>query len=370
MISSSNLFPRALLLIGMAALPFVGFALPEHEAPSAVYTLNNAVSGNRVLTFSRDDRGTLRLDGTYPTGGKGTGASLGDQGALALTEDGHWLLAVNAGSNELSVFSIHHDALVLTDIVPSGGMNPISVTIADNLVYVLNAGGAVGATDNISGFYLTKQGLLVAVPESTQPLSGANVAPAQVSFGLGGDVLIVTEKKTNRVDTFVVAEDGRAGPVISTPSSGATPFGFAVSSRGFVFVSEAVSSALSSYRLHADGSLQLVTPSLSNLQKAACWAVLSHNQKYAYTANAASNTISGYKVQSNGSVTLLDSTGFTAQTDDHPLDLATTGNGRFVYSLNTNSKTIVGFRMSEDGRLIRVSDIGGLPIGGSGLVAR
>jgi 6-phosphogluconolactonase (cycloisomerase 2 family) len=172
------------------------------------------------------------------------------------------------------------------------------------------------------------------------------------------------------VDTFVIAEDGRAGPVISAPSSGATPFGFAVSSRGFVFVSEAVSSALSSYRLHADGSLQLVTASLSNQQKAACWVVLSHNQKYAYTANAASNTISGYRVAADGSVVLLNSTGVTAQSDDHPLDLATTGNGRFVYSLNTNSKTIVGFRMGEDGSLIRVSDIGGLPAGGSGLVAR
>ena len=34
------------------------------------------------------------------TSGTGTGAGLGSQGSLALSADGRWLLAVNAGSNE------------------------------------------------------------------------------------------------------------------------------------------------------------------------------------------------------------------------------------------------------------------------------
>ncbi len=137
-----------------------------------------------------------------------------------------------------------------------------------------------------------------------------------------------------------------------------------------LFVSEAVSSALSSYRLQSDGTLTLVTGSLVNKQAAACWAVLSKNEKYAYTANAASNTISGYRIAENGSVTLLDTTGVTAAADDHPLDLAVSNNGRFLYALNSGSKTIVGFHLGDDGRLTRVSGVGNLPAGGAGLVAR
>jgi 6-phosphogluconolactonase len=171
-------------------------------------------------------------------------------------------------------------------------------------------------------------------------------------------------------DGFAVDDSGRAGPVTSTPSSGATPFGFAISSKGFIFVSEAASSALSSYQLGANGAVTVVTGTLVNKQAAACWAVLSKNDKYAYTANAASNTISGYRVAANGSVTLLNSSGITATADDHPLDMVVSNNGRFLYSLNSNSKTIVSFRLGEDGSLTRVGSIGGLPAGGSGLVAR
>jgi 6-phosphogluconolactonase (cycloisomerase 2 family) len=366
MIAFRNLVVRTLVLAaGMLAL-----ASSARAEPGAVYTLGNAVDANRVLVFSRNAHGGLDPAMSYPTGGKGTGAGLGSQGALTLTDDGRWLLAVNAGSHSLSVFSVHKHSLVLTDVVASGGFNPISVTVADNLVYVLNAGGAAGSSDNISGFYLSERGQLIALPRSTQPLSGANVAPAQVSFGLRGDVLVVTEKATSRVDTFTVDENGRAGPIISTPSSGSTPFGFAISSKGYAFVSEAASSALSSYRLQRDAAVALVTGSLINHQAAACWTVLSKNEKYAYTANAASNTISGFRVASNGTLTLLSQAGLTAVTDDHPIDMAVSNNGRFLYSLNSNSRTLVAFAVAEDGSLSRVASIGDLPAAVAGLAAR
>jgi 6-phosphogluconolactonase (cycloisomerase 2 family) len=277
---------------------------------------------------------------------------------------------VNAGSNELSVFSVRNNSLVLTDVVPSGGSQPISVTVAHNLIYVLNAGGAVGAADNISGFYLTERGQLHALPGSTQPLSGANVGPAQVSFGLRGDVLVVTEKATHLIDGFAVDQSGRAGPAMTRPSSGAVPFGFAISSKGFLFVSEAPASALSSYKVQDNGSLDLVTASLVNQQGAACWVVLSKDEKYAYTANATTDSISGYRIHENGALTLLDSNGLTAVAGDSPIDLAVSQNGRYLYALNAASGTIVGFRVGADGSLARVDEIGGLPAGGAGLVAR
>ncbi|MFT3784399.1 MAG: beta-propeller fold lactonase family protein [Nibricoccus sp.] len=375
MTSAKFTFARSILLsLGLLALPLSVFAHDDdrhsRDVPEAVYTISNATDGNRVLTFSRNAHGELTHGFDYPTGGLGTGGSLGNQGALAMTNDGRWLITVNAGSHEISVFSVREHALVLTDIVPSGGKRPISVTVADNLVYVLNAGGAAGASDNISGFYLTEHGRLYAVPGSTRSLSGPNVGPAQISFGPRGDVLIVVEKATNLIDSFVVDDDGRAGPAISTPSAGATPFGFSISSKGYLFVSEAVQSALSSYKINANGTLTLVTPSLVNHQAAACWVVLSRNEKFAYTANAASNSISGYKIAPNGEATLLDATGLTAATDAHPLDMTVTNDGKFLYSLDTTAATIVGFRTNADGGLTRVSSFSGLPSTATGLVAR
>jgi len=67
---------------------------------------------------------------------------------------------------------------------------------------------------------------------------------------------------------------------------------------------------------------------------------------------------------------LLNTNGLTAVADDHPLDLVVSNDGRFLYSLNSTSKTIVGFRIGADGGLTRVADVGGLPAGGAGLVAR
>lgn len=364
----SHLISRSLLVgFGLWAASLVR---AQNDSPGAVFTETNAPDGNQVLVFARNAKGELASPASYPTGGNGTGAGLGNQGALTLTADGRWLIAVNAGSHQLSVFSVRNDALVLTDVVASGGLRPISVTAADNLVYVLNAGGTVGGTDTISGFFLTDEGKLLWIPGSTQPLSGANVGPAQISFAHRGDVLVVVEKATSRIDSFTVDAWGVASGWKSIASSGATPFGFAVSSHGFAFVSEAVTSALSSYQIGHDGTLAVVTPSLSNHQTAACWAAISKDERYVYTANAATNNLSGYRINHDGSVTLLDSTGITAATDRRPLDLAVSQNGRFVYSLDPGAGTIVGFKMSEDGHLSRVSAAAGAPATATGLAAR
>jgi 6-phosphogluconolactonase len=85
---------------------------------------------------------------------------LGNQGAVVLSNDHKWLLAVNAGSNDISVFQVEDSGLTLTDLVPSGGTEPISVTIYKDLVYVLNDGGLDGDTANISGFQLNSSGEL------------------------------------------------------------------------------------------------------------------------------------------------------------------------------------------------------------------
>jgi len=73
--------------------------------------------------------------------GSGAGSGLGSQGALALSEDGRWIFAVNAGSNDVSVFRVNGRGLSLASRSPSGGIRPVSLTVHDDVLYVLNAGG-------------------------------------------------------------------------------------------------------------------------------------------------------------------------------------------------------------------------------------
>src|SRR5437764_9668678 len=223
------------------------------EGWRAVYTLTNQVAGNAVAVFNRAADGTLSAAGTIATGGTGTGGSLGSQGAVALSDDGRRLFAVNAGSNDVSVFDVGPTGLSLASQTASGGTLPISLTAHGSLLYVLNAGGA----GNISGFSVGAIGGLTPIAGSTQPLSGTNVGPAQVSFSPDGRRLVVTEKNTNLLDVYAVDANGAASGRASVASAGGTPFGFAFGHRNDVFVSEATGSA-SSYVLDA-GNLSLVS---------------------------------------------------------------------------------------------------------------
>ena len=78
----------------------------------------------------------------FPAGGAGTGAGLASQGAVQLSSDGRYLLAVDAGSSDISVLQISWDGslqLVPGGVVPSGGPTPVSIAVHGNLVYVANA---------------------------------------------------------------------------------------------------------------------------------------------------------------------------------------------------------------------------------------
>jgi 6-phosphogluconolactonase (cycloisomerase 2 family) len=365
---------RALLSLGILCallLTMFGSSSPASAAgrAGAVYTITNAPAGNAVLMWQRDADGALTPAGSYPTGGLGSGAGLGSQGALALSEDGDLLFVVDAGSSEISSFHVSRDGLTLADRAPSGGSTPVSIAVSDDLLYVLNAGGE----GNISGFRVNDDGNLRPISNSTRPLSGAATAPAQVSFSPDGEQLVVTEKATNQIDVYQVGSGGRAtGPTVF-PSSGATPFGFAFGKRGTLVVSEANgapgASAASSYRLD-DGELELVSGSVSTTQGAACWVVVTRNGRYAYTANAASGSISGFRIGHHGALTMLNADGRTGVTGDGsgPADMALSHNSQFLYVRNGRIGTIGAFAVSSDGSLQPLSGAT-IPAGVVGLAA-
>jgi 6-phosphogluconolactonase (cycloisomerase 2 family) len=345
-------------------LPFIPFG--------NVYTETNAVNGNAVLVYERAIDGRLRLATSLKTGGNGTGAGLGSQGAVALSDNERWLLAVNAGSDDVSVFEVQPRGLRLVDRANAGGTEPISVTIHGSLVYVVNAGN-----DTISGFTLSRRGQLEPLPGSTRALSQAGAGPAEVAFNAAGDLLVVTEKNTNRIVTFAVDRDGLPGEAQVHPSSGTTPFGFAFGRRDRVFVSEAFGgaagqSALSSYDVDDDGTFRTISASIPTRQTSACWVVVTPDGRFAYTANTGSGTVSGYSVGFDGNLARLDANGVTGVTGDGsaPADMALSRGGQFLYVRSGGVNTIRAFFIAPNGHLVVTSTVSGLPAGGAGLAAR
>lgn len=354
----------AALSLIVAVVP-VAVAQPAaaDEPVGHVYVQTNAAAGNAVVSFDRDADGSLTLDETVATGGLGTSSGLGDQGALAITEDEEYLLVVNAGSDDVSLFDVTDEGLELED-VQAVGDRPVSVTVSGRLVYVLNQGA-----DSIQALRISDEDTLVNIPRSTRPLSGTSTAAAQIAFSPDGGLLAVTEKATQKIDTYVVRPNGRAdGPNVQT-SSGATPFGFQFGPDARLYVSEAPGSAVSSYDVDAAGTLSVISASVPNNQVAACWLVVTSDGRFAYTANAGSANVSQYTIASNGAVSLVGD-GANGATGSGPLDLDVSDGDGFLYVLGSRSGAISAFSIDpSDGSLTSIAGVSGLSAGLVGLVA-
>ena len=369
------------VLVGLPALAALhpSAALARSPQAGAVYLMTNQ-DRNAVAVFERAPDGTLSPAGTFPTGGSGNPVAeagdppfdpLASQGALILSEDNRFLFAVNAGSNEISVLAIRRDRLTLVDKVASGGVRPISLTVHEDLLYVLNEGG----TPNIMGFIVSDRGRLTPLAGSTRPLTvGSTADPAQVGFSPDGELLAVTDKASNLIDTYTVGEDGLASGPRSNASGGPTPFGFAINRRGHLIVTE-IGGALSSYAASEDGALTVVSESVPDFQTAACWVVITKNGRHAFVSNPGSSSVSSYRIGSDGTLILLDSVAGrvvgSAGEPGNGLDMALDKSGRYLYVHAAGIQAIVAFRVGrDDASLTPVGITGGLPFAAQGIAAR
>jgi 6-phosphogluconolactonase (cycloisomerase 2 family) len=360
----------AVALAAAAALTLASGAVAKASdngaGPKAVYALTNALDGNAVVVYSRSGNGSLAPAGSYPTGGNGSGAGLGSQDAVIVSDGGRFLFAVNAGSNSVSSFRILGRGLELVDTAPSGGSMPTSVTFHHGLLYVLNA----GVPNNVSGLTVSRRGELNPIAGSTRPLSADDTAPAQVGFSDDGDVVIVSERATNRLVTYTVGRNGLLSTPIVHASAGPTPFGFAVTKRDTLFVSEAgAGGGASSYRIGDDGTLAGASSNVMTGQRAACWAVVTKNGRFGYVTNAGTGNISGFSIGKDGAAALLNADGVTAVTGGNPTDASVSANGRFLYVRVSALSQIAIYRIAADGSLHAQAPLTGTPAGLAGLAA-
>ena len=356
----------ATVVAGLAALALAltSTAFAGTQAAGAVYALTNSAQGNAVAVYDRAADGTLSAPRFFPTGGLGTGAGFGSQGAVALTDDGRALLAVNAGSNTVSAFAVENGGLRLLDVASSFGAQPTSVTVRHNVAFVLNAGSL-----SIFGYQLGKDGL-TPIAGSGRGLSASASTPSEISFAPNG-VLVVTERGSNTIDSFVLKTDNTPSAPHQIASVGSTPFGFDFGGDHAV-VSDANAgpgnSAATSYAVAADGTISALGTPVPTGQAAACWLIASKDGRFAFAANAGSGSISTFAVDPTGALRLVRTTVVSAGT--HVIDEAISNNGRFLYVLADQIGQVYGYRINADGSLSSLGAVGGLPLGNGGLVAQ
>jgi 6-phosphogluconolactonase (cycloisomerase 2 family) len=181
-----------------------------------------------------------------------------------------------------------------------------------------------------------------------------------------GQVLVVSERVSNRLEAFAIGNGGALGNPVITPAAGNVAFGFDFTARGQVIVSEAGSGSASSYNMNADGSLSIASAAAATLQRAPCWLIVNNSGRFAYTANAGSATITGFEIAANGALTLLAETGVSGDlgAGAQPLDLDMSKNGNFLYVFKNGTGTIGAFAVAGDGSLTPLPDTPGLAVRG------
>jgi hypothetical protein len=343
------------------------------SAGHAVFVQTDSPAGNDVVAYHRSADGTLTEVAAYPTGGLGgilAGSvvdHLASQGSLALDEPARLLVAVNAGSNSIAVFSVNGDALSLRQVLSSGGTFPVSVAIHGDLVYVLNAedGGA------LEGYRIAPGGL-VPLPGSDRALGLDPTAspqfthtPGQVAFSPSGHQLIVTTKANgNDVDVFRVGAGGylSAAPFVNS-APGTVPFAIAFDAAGHLIIAEAGPNQLASFILHASGDITQLAAAGAG-QAATCW--ITADGPLLFASNAGSATVSAFAAGPGGSLTSLTQT----STDPGTVDSAVTSDGHFLYVQAGATGAVDEFAVSSDGALERLGSII-VPgaVGGEGIAA-
>lgn len=389
----------AVMLLGLVAAVAVAQQDQGASAAGRVYLMVNGAAGNNIVVLQRGEDGQLTFLQEVATGGLGSGPgelpppfppglpgpnALDSQDSLVMSDDGRFLIAVNAGSDDISVLAVTQDGLQLVDRQPSGGIFPVAIAHRHDLIYVANNGGRnfqvlVGGTPTIRGFHLDADGKLHEIAGSTKVIGPDMGHPADAVLSPDGKVLIVSEQSTNGIELFHLNADGSPKDQVTVRSSTDTPFGMTFAHDNILTVTAVNGlplgvingATISSYHLTPEGTLDPINLSVPTLQSAACWVRFTPDGSHAYVANPGSGSVTSFQMSSQGELTLLAPVGAdTGGPFSGPLDLDISTNGKFLYVIASIHGTIQGYRIEHDGSLTHIVSFGGFPFTIQGIVVR
>lgn len=354
-----------------------------------VYVMDNNPDGNRIVFYGRFSNGRLSNFGSVGTGGLGAGDNapadpLGGQESIVLSESGRFLYSVNAGSDDISVFFLTRTGRpVLIQRVSSNGDFPVSLTINEGLLYVLNS----GSDGSIAGYDVARNGRLTPIEGSVRslgtgqvgpPIGGErNIAPGDIAFDTINRRLVIpfgggTELGEGRVLSFTIDDNNLPSETfIETVAQGRLPFSVDFTSNGVALIADAlgpvagdpasgsIGGGLSSFDF-TDGANLIPIDTIANGQIETCWVRVSNDGNFVFTSSTGAGAISSYSISRNGQISLLDP--IAAGGIVSPIDFDLTDDDRFLY-VTTGAGGVRGFAVNS--RTGALSDIGlfsGLPV--------
>lgn len=383
-----------------------------------VYAMANRSNGNTILVFHRTTEGVLTQIAEVSTGGLGSGPGelpapfppgipagnpLTTQDNLALTDDGRFLLTVNAGSNDISVLAVTNDGLELMDRAPSGGDVPVAIAQHGKLVYVINEGelsaNELGKVPSMTGYFIDENGHLTPISNSFRITGRPDAQPAELLFSPDGRWLIITDKFAESfIHILQVNDDGTTQDVKDYVSNIPAPFGVAFTHHNILAVTEANAkfingqragvpngASVSTFHLNDDGTLTPISVSVRTEQTVSSYIRFTPSGRFAFVSGKGSGAMSSFAVSPNGELTLLQSdAALTGGVFSEPIDEDITPDGKFLYVVTpmaalgntfflpipSDAAAIMGYRIGEDGALTPVSVVKGLPLSSVGIVAR
>lgn len=361
------------MLLAAAVFAVVAMGAPGAEAAHTDVTghvyVNNNVAVNSISAFDRHADGSLTpmVGSPFLTGGGGAGVTVPSQGALQQTEDGRYLLAVNPGSNDISVLRVRHDgSLKLVETVASNGVQPVSITVHDDFVYVANSGAA---GRNYTGFRLNPGGHLRPLRGSTVWLTG-NAAPVDILFNPTGTLLAATrfgpDDMPSLIDSYAVSKNGTLIPAPGSPfaAQGLGPFGsaFRPTAPSQLFVSNAHNGpgngTVSGFTASLDGTLiPMIDSPFADMQTAPCWVVIAPDGQHLFTVNTGTPSITSFAIAADGTLSGPVSTAFREPMGLRPFDAGIDPSGQFLYVVGASK--VSAFVISGGA----LAELGGSPYG-------
>ncbi|MGH7998028.1 MAG: lactonase family protein [Brasilonema sp.] len=321
-------FTATLLMSG-----FLFQAEAQEPLRNIVYTESNipTENGNTILAFEQDANGKLTPlpNSPFPAGGAGiadpTFAPSGgpflladnDQNVIVNPEHTR-LFAVNSGSNTIAVFDIKKDGSlspVSGSPFPSGGVNPESLGLANNVLYVVNRNldrnnptqDAYGSQANYTGFRVTRRGQLVPIPGSTVSVPNGS-GPTQALISKDKRMLFGAEFTGGLLRSFRIFPGGRLEDNPNSPQPlpasefspdgpPALPLGLQVHPRqSILYVGFVTINKVGVYNYNSVTGELIFVKAVPNSGQAPCWLITNREGTHLYTANTGDNSISVYDI--------------------------------------------------------------------------
>lgn len=302
-----------------------------------VYTNDDVAGPNTVSGFRVESDGTLvPVPGSpFLTGGTGSRGGFFASNRVAVFANRDLLFASNSGSNDVSVFRVDRLTGALIPVAgspfPSGGAAGLGISLAatpdGRFVIAANAG-----TRNLMVFTVAATGALRPI----QSRSGLPDAPDGIKISPDGHLLAVAYPEANLIEMYVIGRNGELTPAEGSPFVATRSAGLDINcTSDRLFVAEAVpGTSVDVFSISRGGTLiPLVgSPFVFNSGSIGNVALLNPADDILFVSNQDTATVTTVRVDRDGALTLVPGSPFpVGATAFDPAGMATDRSGRFLY---------------------------------------